>query len=122
MTYTTLDTFRKRMKEIRINKNITLKEIAEAVGCKEATIQRYESGNGIKNVSYETIVTIAETLEVTPQYLVGWESPSSNKADLLADIAGDEKLLSCIEQIISLKQENREEVYNYVDFLFHKKK
>ena len=122
MTCTTLDTFRKRMKETRLNKNITLKELAEAVGCKEATIQRYESGNGIKNVPYETIITIAETLGVTPQYLVGWETPSMDKAELIADIAGDSKLLSCIENIISLKPVDREEIYNYIEFLIQKKK
>lgn len=113
-----LDIFRIRMKETRTRKNITLKEIAESVGCKEATIQRYESGNGIKSVPYETLVAIADTLGVSPQYLLGWEKPKLNSPELLADIAGDGRLLEYIEKIKNLTDTDKEKVYSYIDYIY----
>ena len=117
MSANPLDVFRKRMKETRTQKGITLKEIAEAIGVKEATVQRYESGNGIKTVPYETVVGIAETLGVSPSYLLGWEKPSIRDAELLADIAGDSKLMKCVRQIASMGNADREKVYSYVDYI-----
>lgn len=122
MSQNPLDTFRKRMKEVRTRRNITLKEIAEAVGCKEATIQRYESGNGIKTVPYETVVAIAETLNVSPQYLLGWETPSIDSAELLADVAGDPTLLSYINKIKEMGTNDKEKIYSYIDYILSTKK
>ena len=39
---------------------------------KEATVQRYESGN-IKTLKQETIAKIAQVLKVSPSYLMGWD-------------------------------------------------
>lgn len=41
-----------RIRSMRIQKGITLAQIAEKLGVTEATAQRYESGN-IKSVPYE---------------------------------------------------------------------
>ncbi|MCI5735567.1 MAG: helix-turn-helix domain-containing protein [Eubacterium sp.] len=60
-----------RIKERRKQLNITLLELAEFVGVKEATMQRYESGE-IKSIPYDNIVLISEYLKCTPQYLLGW--------------------------------------------------
>ena len=60
-----------RIKELRKKHNLTLFDVAEYLGVKEATAQRYESGN-IKNIKYETICKLAELFECEPQYLLGW--------------------------------------------------
>ena len=60
-----------RMKERRIALNMTLLEVADKIGVKEATVQRYESGE-IKNVKHETIVALAKLFQCSPQYLMGW--------------------------------------------------
>ena len=119
-----LDIFRSRMKKTREQKGITLHELADKVGCKEATMQRYESGNGIKNVPYEAIVTISESLNVSPGFLMGWETPEANNDDpeLLADIAGDRKILDCWRKLQQLNEDDREKVYSYVDYIFSNKK
>lgn len=64
-------TLQERIKERRTEKGFTLLELADAIGVKEATIQRYESGE-IKNVKHETVVRLAEILGCSPQYLMGW--------------------------------------------------
>lgn len=60
-----------RIKARRKSLNITLLELAEHIGVKEATMQRYESGE-IKSIPYDNIVKIAQYLNCTPQYLMGW--------------------------------------------------
>jgi repressor LexA len=61
-----------RIKSLREAKNLTLLNVAEYLGVKEATTQRYESGE-IKNIKHETIVKLAELFNVSPAYLMGWE-------------------------------------------------
>ena len=48
-----------RIKERRIALNLTLLDVANLIGVKEATAQRYESGE-IKNIKHETIVELAK--------------------------------------------------------------
>ena len=64
-------TIQERIKERRNSLGLTLLEIAELLNVKEATVQRYESGE-IKNIKHETIVALAKILKCTPQYLMGW--------------------------------------------------
>jgi transcriptional regulator with XRE-family HTH domain len=74
-----------RLKERRLALNLTLLDVADALGVKEATAQRYESGE-IKNIKHETIVELSKLFRCTPQYLMGWsddllEKPSSPNSD-----------------------------------------
>jgi len=64
--------FKDKIKKLRSNLNLTLKEVAERVGVSEATIQRYESGE-IKNVRRDKILALANALQTTPGYLMDWE-------------------------------------------------
>lgn len=66
----------KRIKARRKSQNKTLLEVAEFVGVKEATMQRYESGE-IKTIPYDNIELIAEYLNCSPAYLMGWDNISN---------------------------------------------
>ena len=46
-----------RIKEMRLKRGLTLKQLAEAIGKTEATVQRYESGN-IKNLKSDIIIVV----------------------------------------------------------------
>ena len=65
-----------RIKAKRIEKGYTLLEVANKLGIREATMQRYESGT-IKNIKYDTMSKLAEILDTTPAYLSGWEDAES---------------------------------------------
>lgn len=60
-----------RMKKRRIELGLTLVQVAEYLGVKDATVQRYESGE-IKNIKHETILKLSEVLKCDPCYLLGW--------------------------------------------------
>ena len=58
-----------RIKELRLKQNMTLLELANKLGVSEGTVQRYESGN-IRNLKYDTIVSLANIFGCTPAYLM----------------------------------------------------
>ena len=62
-----------RIRSKRLQKGITLAQIADKLGVTEATAQRYESGS-IKNIPYEHMCAYGEILGCSPAYLMGWET------------------------------------------------
>lgn len=85
-----LPSIQERIKERRLHLNLTLLDVAERLGVREATVQRYESGE-IKNIKHETIGKLAAILECSPSYLMGWQDEvhdvfiNINEAPLLID-------------------------------------
>ena len=80
-----------RIKKCRLDNGMTLLEVANALGVREATAQRYESGE-IKNLKHETVLEMARIFNCTPAYLMGWEEQGGNpsaegKLPLLGKIA-----------------------------------
>lgn len=59
-----------RIKRRREEMNISVAEIAEQTGLSRATIHRYESGD-IKRLKLPVIESIAEMLNVTPEWIIG---------------------------------------------------
>lgn len=68
---------RQRRKEL----GYTLARLAELVGVRDATIQRYESGE-IRNIKRETLIKLAQALHCTPGYLMGWDESEYGPAKL----------------------------------------
>lgn len=65
---------RTRLKIKRKQLGLTLQEVADKLGLTKATIQKYESGY-IKDVDTERLQELANILECSPAYLMGWDSP-----------------------------------------------
>lgn len=66
-----MPSLQERIKERRLSCGLTLLQVADKLGIKEATMQRYESGE-IRNVKHETIVALSEIFGCSPAYLMGW--------------------------------------------------
>ena len=64
-----------RIKSRRIDLGLTLEKVAQAVGVSAATISRWERGE-ISSLSADKVSCLAEVLQVTPDYLMGWEIPA----------------------------------------------
>jgi transcriptional regulator with XRE-family HTH domain len=67
-----------RLKELRIKKNQSLQDVAEAVGASKAHIWEIERG-GSKNPTMELLNKLADHFAVSVSYLVG-EQPSDEEA------------------------------------------
>ena len=96
-----------RIKSQRLSCGYTLAEVADKLGVKEATVQRYESGE-IKNIKHATITKLASIFNTTPAYLMGWEDDASSykKNDAITDIIlrlrSDADFLALVEKLNSL--------------------
>ena len=74
-----MEKFAKRLKYIRLQRNISVDELAEAVKVNRSTINRYERGGAINSIKMDKLEAIAEYLGVTKDYLSGL---SDNKYSL----------------------------------------
>ena len=61
-----------RIKQRRIDLDISAEELADMIGKSRATIYRYENGD-IENLPTTILEPLAEALNTTPAYLMGWE-------------------------------------------------
>ncbi len=77
--------FNQLIKKQRLLLGKTLDEVALATGVSKATVQRWESG-AIQNLRRDKIANLANALETSPEYLMGWETPiKSNISDIKTD-------------------------------------
>lgn len=59
-----------KLKSLRLERGLTLNDVAIAVGVGKSTVHKWESGH-IMNMGRDKIVLIAKALGVTPAYLLG---------------------------------------------------
>ena len=62
-----------KIKDLRQNRGLTLKELAKAAHTSFQTIYKYENGI-VTNIPLEKIEMIAAALEVKPAEILGWET------------------------------------------------
>ena len=67
-----------RIKTRRLKIGLSVDQIAEKIGKNRATVYRYES-NEIEKFPLDILFPLAEALQTTPGYLMGWENPISNE-------------------------------------------
>ncbi len=102
-------TLQNRIKKQRKLLKLSLLDLAKKLNVSEATVQRYESG-AIKQIPYETIVLLAEKLNVTPAFLMGWDEVQKESAVL------PKRQQKTINRYLKLVQKAK--VDDYVDLLF----
>lgn len=71
--------FRDKMKMLRIQQGLTLEAVGKIVGVGKSTVRKWESGQ-IANMGRDKIALLAKALNVSPGYLMGWESEVIEKA------------------------------------------
>ncbi|MCT4390393.1 helix-turn-helix domain-containing protein [Leuconostoc falkenbergense] len=59
-----------RLKELRLQRGLTLKDMELGTGISDVNLSRYERGT--VQPKLETWELLADYFKVTPQYLVGW--------------------------------------------------
>ena len=91
-----------RMSQRRKELRLSVDELAQRLGKARATVYRYENGD-IENLPLDLLNPIAEALEVSPSYLMGWESDNQQKEKPTAqdDRLSQEtlELIECIKKL-----------------------
>lgn len=131
-----MDDLGKRIFDLRKSKGLTLEQVGLAVGVGRSTVRKWENGI-IANMRRDKIKKLADALETTPAYIMGWTDdpndtdsndavtletlglciPPAKKAhtpDQPAPAAEDASLLSLYHQ---LNQEGQEKVVDYAAVL-----
>lgn len=80
-------TIGQRMKSRRKELGMSAEDVAKKLGKHPATVYRYENGD-IENMPTNILYPIAEALNTTPAWLMGWEEKDSNKNIDLSNITG----------------------------------
>lgn len=96
-----------RIKERRKALKMSAEEMGAKLGKDRSTIYRYENGF-IENLPLDILEPIAEVLQTTPQYLMGWQE-TQQKNSILTDITvrmrTDKEFFSILEELHQLSPE-----------------
>ena len=98
----------KRIKDLRLERGLTLEQVAQVVGVGKSTVRKWETGM-IANMKRDKIASLAKALGTTPAYLMGWKedpptekNPPADKKDLSE---GEKIMLDLFNQIPEDQQE-----------------
>ena len=70
--------FSVKLKELRLNNDLTQKQLAKNICVGERSIQDYEYGN--RKPNYDAIIKLADYFDVSTDYLLGrTDKPNSHK-------------------------------------------
>ena len=70
-----------RIKNLRLENNMTLEELGNKVGVGKSTVRKWENGM-IANMRRDKIAKLADALNVSPAYLMGWNESSAPAATI----------------------------------------
>ena len=102
-----------RIRQLRIQHQMTQEELGAKVGVQKAAIYKYENGL-IVNLKRSTREKLAIVLETTPTYLMGLED-DENDSSILSELTPQQSaLLSSFDQ---LNEEGQQKAVDYVDDL-----
>lgn len=99
-----MSTIGSRIRYKRIEAGLSVDDVAARLGKNRATVYRYES-NDIDNFPISVIGPLADILNTTPAYLMGWENANEDawtshfRARLLEEMAGANRA-DCIDACI----------------------
>lgn len=109
-----------KIKILRKQKGMTLEELGDKIGVGKSTVRKWETGM-IANMRRDKISKIAEALDTTPAYLMGWEENlTTSNANLMVDILADSCLIKHIEKLKNLTKEHQQTIYDTIDYLYEK--
>ena len=98
-------TMSEKIKKLRLENNMTLEEVGNAVGVGKSTVRKWETGQ-IANMRRDKIAKLAVALNVSPAYLMGWEEDkpisAAKQAYINQIIDMDEETFNRYAQLLEL--------------------
>jgi transcriptional regulator with XRE-family HTH domain len=86
-----------RIRQARTEKGLTLEYVGDRVGVTRATIQKYENGL-IASIPSDKVSLIARVLNVSPAYIMGWETKEETPGQLQLT-EGEKAILALFRQV-----------------------
>ena len=82
----------RKIKQLRLEKNMTLEQVAQIVGVGKSTVRKWETGM-IANMKRDKISALAKALGTTPAYLMGWKEEQKNIPQDKIELSEGERML-----------------------------
>lgn len=109
-------TINDRIKILRADADITLAGLAKKIGKTKQTVQKYESG-AITNIPSDVIERLAEALNSTPAYLMGWTEEKRKVEESVYDMT-ETPLYKAISKLeIGEKDLNTDEINSIIKYI-----
>lgn len=84
-----------KLKALRLEKNLTQKQVADRIGLAISAVSSYESG--MRYPSYEVLIKLARIFHVSTDYLIGMTDTRN------IDICGlDDEEIACVSQMVDI--------------------
>ena len=95
-----------KIKRLRLERDMTLEQVATIVGVGKSTVRKWETGM-IANMKRDKIALLAKALGTTPAYLMGWEEGEEEviSPDVLTLTEGETMLIELFRQVPEHQQE-----------------
>ena len=90
-----------RIKALRQKRGLTLEQVADVVGVGKSTVRKWETGM-IANMRRDKIAALAQALDTTPAYLMGWKDENEEKESSPSEqqlTEGEQLMLKLFRQI-----------------------
>lgn len=98
------DRVRMRREELKLNQE----ELAMRMGYKSrSSINKIECG---RPISQKVIVRLADALDVTPAYLMGWDDNPEEQAEFEASVLLDEDIMELVHTYMILSDDQKKAV------------
>lgn len=101
-----------KMKLLRQRLGMSADELAVRIGKNRATIYRYEADE-IDNMPLSIIIPLADALQTTPAYLMGWD----DQGDKPAEPKVSENVRKAIDVFSALPEDRQQEALRYMQYL-----
>ncbi|MBO4866160.1 MAG: helix-turn-helix transcriptional regulator [Ruminococcus sp.] len=95
-------TMGEKIKDMRVERHMTTKQLAQATGISEAVLNGLENDNG-RDVGYSRIIDLAKFFEVPTDYLLGFTESRITKNIELKELGLSDK---AIEVLLTKRQDN----------------
>ena len=108
-----------RIKKLREDRNWSQEELAARLGYKSrSSVNKIELGQ--RNLTQSKIKAIADALDTTPAYIMGWTSDdpiTHADPDLFAQILMDRVMTDHVQTLQTLTYDHKGQVYDLIDIL-----
>lgn len=85
----------KKLKALRLEKNLTQKQVADRIGLAISAVSSYESS--VRYPPYETLIKLARIFHVSTDYLIGMTDTRNIDVNGLSD-----EEIACVSQIVDI--------------------
>lgn len=93
-----------KIKQLRLEKGMTLEQVAVIVGVGKSTVRKWETGM-IANMKRDKIALLARALSTTPAYLMGWDEETTTPIAEQQVTESEQFLLELFRKVPESKQE-----------------